>query len=42
MNETATQTELRLERRVEAPPEAVFDAGTHPSAAPRVGRRAWR
>jgi uncharacterized protein YndB with AHSA1/START domain len=37
VNETATQTELRLERRFEAPPEAVFDAWTNPT----VLRRWW-
>jgi uncharacterized protein YndB with AHSA1/START domain len=37
VNETATQTELRLERRFEATPEAVFDAWTNPE----VLRRWW-
>jgi uncharacterized protein YndB with AHSA1/START domain len=37
VNEAATQTELRLERRFQAPPEAVFDAWTNPE----VLRRWW-
>ena len=37
MNETATQTELRMERRYDAAPEAVFDAWTNPE----VLRRWW-
>lgn len=37
MNETATQTELRMERRYDAAPEAIFDAWTNPE----VLRRWW-
>ena len=37
MNETATRTELRMERRFDAAPEAVFDAWTNPE----VLRRWW-
>jgi uncharacterized protein YndB with AHSA1/START domain len=37
VNETATQTELRMERRFDAAPEAVFDAWTNPE----VLRRWW-
>jgi uncharacterized protein YndB with AHSA1/START domain len=37
VNETATQTELRMERRFDAAPDAVFDAWTNPE----VLRRWW-
>jgi uncharacterized protein YndB with AHSA1/START domain len=37
VNESATQTELRVERRFDASPEAVFDAWTNPD----VLRRWW-